>query len=160
MVNLNGKRSSERNHGHWDQNFQIAPVLSGNNLARRGRNHHDKKRAVDDCGNDPAEMRRASDGKPARQPDQHKRQQRRPLQRKPARPVWNGRQQKAGEHRRHITEQHFMGVPVARREQRRKCDLALEQRQPDRDRERRMTSPEEEKRAKAIREERWALDRL
>src|SRR5262249_56055887 len=72
------------------------------------------------------------------------------LQRQPASPVWNRCQQKSCNHGRHVAKEHFMRVPVARRKQRGKGNFALEERQPQRHGECRLTCAKKEKGTEAV----------
>ena len=93
---------------------QIAPILSRDDFTCRRADDEDKKHAVNHRSHEPAEMGGIGHRDTACHPDDHKKKQRRPLQRQPAGPVWNRRQQKSCEDGRDVTEQHFMRVPVTR----------------------------------------------
>ncbi len=61
--------------------------------------------------------------------------------------------EKAGHHRRQVTKQHFMDVPVAWRECRMQHQFAMENRKPDKDGEPRIDRPQQEERPEAVRQD-------
>ncbi|KAH2822262.1 hypothetical protein KXV85_002288, partial [Aspergillus fumigatus] len=84
------------------------------------------------------------------------RRQRRAMQRQPAGPVRDRREQEAGDDGRQIAVQHLVHMPVARRECGRETQLAIERRQPDQDRQSRLDRAQQEERPEAGRKERPA----
>src|SRR3546814_6766317 len=81
-----------------------------------------------------AQQCRGGDGGAPGQPGREQSRQRQALQRQPAGPVRDRRQQEAGHHRGGITEDHLVGVPGGRREGGGNGEAAVKGQQPERHR--------------------------
>src|SRR5262245_38728406 len=82
------------------------------------------------------------------------------MQRPPTGPVRYRREQESGDDRRQVAVQHFMDVPVERRERGRHGHLAEEHRQPDQDPKPGVNGAEEEERSKSVAQQRRPGERL
>jgi len=154
------ERDIAREHQqHQHHDIEISPVAAGQNLAGGCRGDQQQKACIDQHRHQPTGLGGKRHGKPPGDPDVDQHQQRRVLQRQPSGPVRDRREQKSRDHRRQIAVEHFMHMPVARRERRRQRDLAIERRQPDQNGERGIEGTKQEERAKAVGEKRPALVR-
>ena len=145
----------EREVGHRQQgehrhDLEVAPVLAGDDLARDGGGHQGQEGDVDQRGGEPADLRRKGDRDTAGEPDQDQDEQWPALKRQAPGPVGDRREQKAGDDRRHIAEQHFVHMPVDAGEGRPERQLALEHRQPRQDFQPGIDRPQQEERSEAV----------
>ena len=129
--------------------FRPAATSRATSAAKTMRND-----AVDDCGGRPADRRRGKDGDAADGPQADERRERNAGDRQAAGPVRDRRQEEAGDDGGAIAEDHFMGMPVDRREFRRRDDRPSENRQPQRHADQRPDARGEEERAEAAAEHR------
>ena len=139
---------------------QIVPFAPGDDFAGDHHHHRGQERDIDQHRRQPAEIGGKGGGHPARKPQHHQSEQRAALQRQPSGPIGDRGEQEAGDHRRQIAIEHFMGVPVARRERGLQTELAFIERQPDQHRQRREQGAAEEERPKAARQHGRATMRL
>ena len=93
------------------------------------------------------------DGRAAGEPDNDDDNQRRALQRQPARPVRDRGQQEARNHRREISVKHLVNVPVAGDEGGRHLHIAQIHRQPDQDDDRGIGRPQKKEGTEAVAEQ-------
>ena len=138
------------------EHAQIPPIATGHDLARRHARQHDKERNIDCGSRGRADFRRHQNGGPAGQPKRRERGERSAVHRQTPGPVRDRRQQKAGDHRGGIAEEHLMDVPVERRQRRLQADFAEKLWQPQQDAECGPAGPAEEERTEAVGEQRRA----
>ena len=139
--------------------LEIAPVASRRDLAPGRGGHQQQKARVNKHCNPPAGRGGEGHGEPAGNPHHDECHQRRALQRQPAGPVRNCREQESGDDGRQIAVEHLMHMPVARREGREELQFAVKRRQPDQDRKPGLDRAEQEERPEAGGKQRPALVR-
>ena len=143
-------------HHHQRDDVEILPVAARCDLARRCRGNQQQKTRIDQHRGPPADAGGECHREASGDPDGDKRRQRRALQRQASGPVRDRREQEAGDDGRQIAVEHFVHVPVARREGGSEPQLAVKQRQPHEYRQRRLDRAEQEERPKAVGEQRQA----
>ena len=116
------------------QHFEIAPIASGDDFTGSGPGPRQQERAVDHRRGKPARFRRKVHSDPASEPEQHQGEERRSLHRQAPGPVGDCGQQKPGDDSCNVAEQHFVHMPIDRRENARCFEIAIKKRQPEQDR--------------------------
>ena len=105
-------------HRHDRHHLEIAPIPSGEDLARDNGRHHEKKCDIDNRRRKPSDPGRNRHRQAAGDPDQHEDEKRSALERHPSGPVRDRREQESGDDSRHVAEEHLVDVPVAAHRQR------------------------------------------
>ena len=149
---------SEEKDGDRHENLEIAPVPAGDDLAGDRKAEGGEKGAIDDGGKLPAERNRQTDGEASRPPQQNEHKKPQALHGQPARPVGHRRQEKAGDDRREIAEQHLMDMPVHRQKQHAHVERTHAKRHPYENRKARIERAQEEKRPEAVGKQGGALE--
>ena len=147
-----GEQQQNQHH-----HIEIFPVAPGQDLARRRGCDQRQKTCIDQHRRQPAGFRGKRHHEASRDPDDHQCQQGHALYRQPSGPVRNRREQETRDHRRQITVEHFMDMPVTRRKCRYQRQLAVKHRQPDQHRQTGIDRAQQKERAKAGRKQRPAL---
>src|SRR6516162_7489012 len=144
---------AEDEHEENDHDTQVAPILAGNDLAGRNGRKREQETDVDERRCNGPDIRGQQNGYAAGEPKHDEADKRPAVDRQPARPVRNCREQKAGDRFRHIAVEHLVDVPVERAEFSRHRDKAQILRGPEQDVERCPRSSGEKKWPEAVREQ-------
>ncbi len=139
--------------GNYRRHLVVATVACCDEFAQHEEPEHRQEGTGDDDGGDISELFRTEDDRAAGKPEAEKQNKGQAGQRLPAGPVGYGRQQEAGDDRRHVAEQQFMLMPDDGRQDRRHMREAEEPGNPERDHRRSVQRADEEKGAEAARED-------
>ena len=134
-------QQQQNQHHH----IEVSPIAPGQDLACRSGRDQRQEAGIDQHRSQPARFggKRHSDA--SCDPDDHERQQGHTSHRQTPGPVRDRREQESRDHRRQVTVEHFMHMPVARR----KCgyhrQFAVKHRQPNQHSESRHRSSQAER---------------
>src|SRR5215472_5492838 len=131
-------------------NLQVAPFAPRDDFAACSGRKQKKKSRICCQRRSPSDVVRNGYGNAPDEPDREKAGQRQSLDRQSPRPVWDRGEQKACDDGSDIAEQHFMDMPVERRESRREGDFAGKGGKPKRNHQPRLNRAEQEKRPESI----------
>ena len=134
-------------HEHTDhgQHDQVAPIPSDDDLAQHDAADNNETREVDRGDNHRRQVARNRYRAASEKPQGEQPKQGPSNNRRPAGPIWHGRQQKSGDDRTQISEQHFMGMPGHGIERCRQFQSPRQHRHPKRHAQRRPRPPRREK---------------